>query len=105
MPKVIERDDGRPVGWEIKLGNPAAHLTIDKTSDIIRVIISGERLTQDASRALENYAADLDGPNQAQLLADFKRGYLTMAKIERIDDIPRMSAGLRSKLRTQMNSL
>lgn len=105
MPKVIERDDGRPVGWEINLGNPASHLTIDKTGDIIRIIISGERLTQDAGRALENYAADFDGPNQAQLFADFKRGYLTMAKIERIDDIPRMSAGLRSKLRTQLNAL
>jgi hypothetical protein len=91
--------------WEINLGNPAAHMTIDKTKDIIRIIVSGERLTRDASRALENYAAEFDGPNQAQLLADFKRGFLTMAKIERIDDIPRMSAGLRSKLRTQLTAL
>ncbi len=35
----------------------------------------------------------------------FKRGYLTMAKIDRIDDIPKMSTGLRSKLRTQLNAL
>jgi hypothetical protein len=104
MPKVFERDDGKLVGWEIRLGAPAAHLTADKSGDIIRIILSGERLYEDACKALRNYVADFDGANQAQRFADFKRGYLTMATIKKIDD-SELSAAMKAKLKTQLNAL
>ena len=105
MPKVFERDDGRPVGWEIKFGAPTAHLTADKSEEIIRIILSGERLYEDTCKSLRNYADRFDGADQAQLFANFKRGYLTMATIDRIDDIEKLSVGMKAKLKAQLNAL
>jgi hypothetical protein len=105
MPKVIERDDGALVGWKITLDEQSRHLAVDKSGSVMKIEISGERLTQDVCRALENYIADFDGPNRAQLFNHFKTGYLTMAKANRIDDIPMLSTGLRAKLKAQLNAL
>jgi hypothetical protein len=103
MPKIIERDDGQCIGWRLTLNESASHLSIEKEGAIWRIVVSLEQLFADTIKALDNYAADFDGENQAALLATFKPGYLTMAKIECIDDLK--SKALIPRLRSSLLAL
>jgi hypothetical protein len=46
MPKVIERDDGAIIGWEVSL-NPADHLTTKTSTNVITLVLSPELGTRD----------------------------------------------------------
>lgn len=104
MPKIIERDDGQAVGWKLTLDAVGSHLSVEKGKEITVIVVSLEQLFADTVRALDNYIADFDGPGRAGLLASFKLGYLTMARIERIDAL-HLSKTMKLRLRKSLDPL
>jgi hypothetical protein len=85
MPKIIERTDGKMVGWEIELNDSAIHLTTRTKTKGWSIVVSLRHFYQDMLEAIDKYVQAFDGPNKATLLANFKKGYLEMARIERFD--------------------
>lgn len=103
MPKVIERDDGMIIGWGVSL-NPADHLTKKTSTNSITLVLSPEQLYQDLVQGIDIYVRDFDGPRQAQLVAAFKRGHLSMATINRVSALP-LSASARQRVTTSLTTL
>jgi hypothetical protein len=103
MPEVIERDDGVIVGWGVTL-NPQDHLTKKSATNSITLFLSPEQLYQDLLQAIDSYVGDFDGPQQAQLTAAFKRGFLSMATINRVSGL-RLSASARQRVKRSLNTL
>ncbi|MBI2359260.1 MAG: hypothetical protein HYV04_10210 [Deltaproteobacteria bacterium] len=103
MPKVVERDDGRIIGWGVTF-NPADHLTKKSDTNSITLFLSPEQLYHDLVQAIDSYVRDFDGPVQAQLVAAFKRGYLTMGTINRVSGLP-LSTSARLRVTRSLNTL
>ena len=104
MPKVIERDDGVIVGWGVTL-NPQEHLTKKIAAKSITLLLSPEQLYQDLVQAIDSYAGDFDGPQQTQLFDAFKSGFLTMATINRVHAVKKMSRVSAKKVTRSLNTL
>src|SRR5438445_13372672 len=85
MPKIIERTDGKPVGWEIELNDPAGHLQIRAETKGWSIVISRRHFYADLLNAIDKYAQAFDGPDKAILLGTLKKRYPEMARIERFD--------------------
>jgi hypothetical protein len=103
MAKIVERDDKQAFGWRLKLNAPSDHLTIEPGVKIKNIVISLKDLYEDVIKALDAFATDFDGPKKDAMLTRFKRGYLKMAAIERID--VEGSTKMQAKLRASFNSI
>ncbi len=103
MPKVIERDAGLIVGWGVTLA-PSGHLTRQRGANSVTILLSPEQLYLDLVQAIDLYAADFDGGQQAELVRAFKAGYLTMATADTLASL-RVSAPTRAKIVTYLNTL
>jgi hypothetical protein len=103
MPKVIERDDGVLVGWAVSL-DPSRHLTTHWDQNIVNVFLSPEQLYKDVVQAIDIYVSDFDTPLQAQLAVAFKKGFLSMATINKVNQLT-LSTSARQRVTSSLNTL
>lgn len=103
MPKIIERDDGVLIGWDVTL-DPSVHLTKNSGPSTVTVVLSPEQLYRDLVEAIDIYVSDFEGPQQAQLVGAFKKGYLSMATINRVNQLP-LSASARVRVMKSLSTL
>jgi hypothetical protein len=86
MPKIFMRADGLLVGWRATF-DPTEHLTIlhepkGSEKNAVYVGVCAEVLYRDVLGGLDRYIADFDDTKRGPtLLANFKQGFLTMAKV------------------------
>jgi hypothetical protein len=103
MPKIIERDDKRAIGWHLTLDNPVGHLTIEKHPKVWNIVISLKDLYEDILKSLDTYILEFDGLKKNATLNRFKCGYLKMAAIEPVEAEP--SKQVKAKLKASLNSI
>ena len=93
MPKVFMRSDGLLVGW-LATFEPTEHLTVLRApkgshGNAVYVGLCAPELYRDVLAGLDIYIADFNDQTKAPaLLANFKKGFLTMATVFVPSDLP-----------------
>jgi hypothetical protein len=85
MPKIVEHNK-QAFGWRLELNKPAEHLKIESGTHFKNIVISLKDLYEDVVKAIDAFAQGFDGRRKNAMLTTFKRGYLTMAAIESVEE-------------------